>query len=144
MADEHDLDHVDNLDFLVHHIFDAILKSCQLRRFTPGQALIFPGGEPHGGSRSEFGGRPPVGVTWLGDVEPPRLPSFYGLREGAVGPGNVGHPRSPSSPNQTYASSRPDPPRPTSFPGYKLLPSPLLKTSCMNIVMPVTLCTFVL
>ena len=31
-ADEHDLDHVDKLDFLAYHIFDAGLKSGQLHR----------------------------------------------------------------------------------------------------------------
>ena len=80
-ADKHDLDHVDKLDFLVLHILDAVLKSGQLRRLAPGQALLFPGGEPHGNSGSEFGGRRPVGVARLGDVEPPRLPPFHSLRK---------------------------------------------------------------
>ena len=62
-TDEHDLDHVDKLDFLVLHILDAVLESGQLCRFAPGQALLFPGGEPHGDSGSEFGGRRPVGVA---------------------------------------------------------------------------------
>ena len=31
-VDEHDLDHVDKLDFLAYHIFDAGLKSGQLHR----------------------------------------------------------------------------------------------------------------
>ena len=35
-ADEHDLDHVDKLDFLVDHILNAVLKSGQLRRLAPG------------------------------------------------------------------------------------------------------------
>ena len=91
-ADKHDLDHVDKFDFLVHHILDAVLKSGQFRRLALGETLLFPGGEPHGNSGSEFGGRRPVGVAWLGDVEPPRLPPLYGLREGAVELGNVGHP----------------------------------------------------
>ena len=53
-AEEHDLDHVDELDFLAHHVFDARLESGQLYRGTPGQALLFPGGEPHGDSGSKF------------------------------------------------------------------------------------------
>ena len=70
-AEEHDLDHVDKLDFLAHHVPNAGLKSGQLYRRTPGQALVFPGNEPRGESRSKFGVRHPVGVTRLGDVEPP-------------------------------------------------------------------------
>ena len=54
-ANEHDLDHVDKLDVLVLHALDAVLESGQLCRFAPGQALLFPGGEPHGGSGSELG-----------------------------------------------------------------------------------------
>ena len=42
-------------------------------------------------ARSKFGGSRPVGVARLGDVEPPRLPPFHGLREGAVKPGDVRH-----------------------------------------------------
>ena len=37
------------------------------------------------------GGRHPVGVVRLGDVEPPRLPPLYGLHEGSLEPCNVGH-----------------------------------------------------
>ena len=70
-ADEHHLDHVDKLDLLVPHTFDAGLESGQLHRFAPGQTLLFPRSEPRGDSRSEFGGRHPIGVAWLGDVEPP-------------------------------------------------------------------------
>ena len=55
-ADKHDLDHVDKHDVLVLHALDAVLESSQLCRFAPGQALLFPGGEPHGGSGSELGG----------------------------------------------------------------------------------------
>ena len=90
-ADEHNLDYVGELELLVHHALDARLQRCQLVRRRPIQALLFPGGEPRGDSGSEFGGRHPVGVAWLGDVEPPRLPSFYGLRKGAVKPCDVGH-----------------------------------------------------
>ena len=61
-AEEHDLDHVDELDFLAHHVLDAGLESGQLYRRTPGHALLFPGGEPRGDSGSKFGGRHPVGV----------------------------------------------------------------------------------
>ena len=80
-ANEHDLDHIDKLDVLVLHAQDAGLESGKLCRFTPGQALLFLGGEPHGGSGPEFGGRRPVGVAWLDDVEPPRLPPFHSLRK---------------------------------------------------------------
>ena len=38
---EHDLDHVDELDFLTRHVLDAGLESDQLYRRTPGQALLF-------------------------------------------------------------------------------------------------------
>ena len=34
-AEEHDLYHVDKLDFLAHHVFDAGLESGQLYRGTP-------------------------------------------------------------------------------------------------------------
>ena len=53
-AEEHDLDHVDELDFLAHHVLDAGLESGQLYRRTPGQALLFPGSEPRGDSGSKF------------------------------------------------------------------------------------------
>ena len=33
---EHDLDHVDKLDFLVYHVLDARLEPSQLGRGTPG------------------------------------------------------------------------------------------------------------
>ena len=55
LADEHDLDYVDELDLLVHNILDAGLESGQLFQITPCQALLFPGGEPCGDSKSEFG-----------------------------------------------------------------------------------------
>ena len=70
-ANEHDLDYVDKLDVLVLHALNAVLESSQLCRFAPGLALLFPVGEPHGGSGSELGGRRPVGTARLGDVEPP-------------------------------------------------------------------------
>ena len=35
-AEEHDLDHVDKLDFLAYHSFDTVLESGQLRQCTPG------------------------------------------------------------------------------------------------------------
>ena len=70
-AEEHNPDHVDELDFLVRHVLDAGLESGQLYRRTPGQALLFPGGEPRGDSGSKFGGLHPVGVARLGDIEPP-------------------------------------------------------------------------
>ena len=85
-AEQHNLDHVDELYFLVRHVLDASLESGQLYRRTPGQALLFPGDEPRGDFRSKFGGRHPVGVMRLGDVEPSRLPPLYGLHEGAFEP----------------------------------------------------------
>ena len=66
-AEEHDLDHVDELDFLAHHILDAGLESDQLYRGTPGQDLLFPGGEPHGDAGSKFGGRRRVGIEGVLD-----------------------------------------------------------------------------
>ena len=62
-AEEYDLDHVDDLDFLARHVLDAGVESGQLYRRTPRQALLFPGGEPCGDSGSKFGGRTPVGVA---------------------------------------------------------------------------------
>ena len=41
-------------------------------------------------SRSKFGGRRPVGVARLGDVEPPRLPPLDGVHEGPFEPEDVG------------------------------------------------------
>ena len=49
-AEEHDLDHIDKLDFLVRHVPDAGLESGQLYRRTPGQALLFPRSELRGDS----------------------------------------------------------------------------------------------
>ena len=51
-ADEHNLDYVDKLELLVHHVLNTCLES--------GQALLFPGGEPRGGARSELGGARPM------------------------------------------------------------------------------------
>ena len=90
-ADEHDLDYVDKLELLIHQGLDAGLESGQLFQITPCQALLFPGGEPCGDARSEFGGRHLVGVTRLSDVEPSRLPHFDGFHKGALEPGDVGH-----------------------------------------------------
>ena len=70
-ANEHDLDHIDELDLLVPHTSDAGLESGQLRGFTLGQALLLPRSEPRGDSGSEFGGHHPIGIARLGDVEPP-------------------------------------------------------------------------
>ena len=81
----------DNLDFLVRHVLDAGLESGQLYRGTPGQAHLFPGGEPRGDFGSKFGGRHLVGVARLGDVEPPRLPPVYGIHIGALEPGDIRH-----------------------------------------------------
>ena len=38
-ADEHNLDYVDKLELLVHHVLNTCLESGQLFRTTPGQAL---------------------------------------------------------------------------------------------------------
>ena len=90
-AEEHNLDHIDKLDFSAHHVLDAGLESGQLYRGTPGQALLFPGGEPRGDSGSKFGGRRPVGVARLGDVEPSRLPPLYGIHVGALDLDDIRH-----------------------------------------------------
>ena len=90
-ADEHDLDHVDELGLLVHKVLDAGLEFGQLLRITPCQALLFLGGEPCGDTIFEFGGRCPFWVTRLGHIEPPRLPPFDGFHEGALEPCDVGH-----------------------------------------------------
>ena len=90
-VDEHNLDYVDKLELLVHHVLNTCLESGQLSRTTPGQALLFPGGEPRGDARSELEGRCPCRVARLGDVEPPRLPPLYGFHKGALEPCNIGH-----------------------------------------------------
>ena len=59
-ADEHNLDYVDKLELLVHHVLNTCLESGQLFPITPGQALLFPGGEPRGDARSELGGPLPM------------------------------------------------------------------------------------
>ena len=61
-ADEHDLDHVDEFELLVHHVLNTCLESGQLFRTTPGQALLFPGGEPRGDAGSKLGA---AAHTWL-------------------------------------------------------------------------------
>ena len=88
---EHDLDHVDKFELLVHHVLNTCLESGQLSRTTLGHALLLPGGKLYGEARLELGGRCPCRVTRLGDVEPPRLPPLYGLHEGALEPCDVGH-----------------------------------------------------
>ena len=91
LANEHDVDYVDKLELLVHQLLDAGLESGQLLRIAPNPAALFPGGEPCGDARSEFGGRCPFRVTQLGDVEPPRLLPLDGFHEGALEPSDVGH-----------------------------------------------------
>src|SRR3954471_1547592 len=54
-ADEHDLDYIDKLELLVHHVLDTGLESGQLYWTTPGQALLFLGGEPRRDTGSELG-----------------------------------------------------------------------------------------
>ena len=39
-VDEHNLDHVDEIDFLDYHTLDARLEHYQLVRRTPGQMLV--------------------------------------------------------------------------------------------------------
>ena len=55
-ADEHNLDYVDKFELLVHQGLDACLESGQLSFFTPRQARLLLGGEPHRGSGSKLGG----------------------------------------------------------------------------------------
>ena len=55
-ADEHDLDHVDKLELLVHQLLDTGLESGQLLRIPLDPATLFPGGEPCRDAGSEFGG----------------------------------------------------------------------------------------
>ena len=59
-TDEHNLDYVHKLELLVHHVLNTCLESGQLFRTTPGHALLFPGGAPHGDARSELGGPLPM------------------------------------------------------------------------------------
>ena len=47
--------------------------------------------ETYQDSGSKLGGRRPVGVARLGDVEPPRLPPLHRLHKGAFEPGDIGH-----------------------------------------------------
>ena len=90
-AKEHDLDYIDEFNLPANQVFDVGLKSGHFRRTTPRQARLFPRCEPCGDARSEFKGRCPFRVTQLGDIEPPRLPPFDGLYEGALEPCNVGY-----------------------------------------------------
>ena len=61
-ADEHDLDHVDKLELLVHQLLDTGLESGQLLLIPPDPAAFFPGGELRRDARSELGGRRPCGL----------------------------------------------------------------------------------
>ena len=90
-ADEHDLDYIDKLELLIHQLLDTGLESRQLLRITPQQALLFPGGELRGDTRSELGGRRPLRVARLGDIELPRLPPLDGFHEGPFEPKDIGH-----------------------------------------------------
>ena len=90
-AKEHDLDNSDKFNLPADQVFDTGLMSSHLCRITPQQARLFPRCEPCGDTRSEFEGRCPFRVTRLGDIEPPRLPPFDGLYEGALEPCNVGY-----------------------------------------------------
>ena len=90
-VEEHDLDYVDEFNLPADQVFDAGLKPGHFCRVTPQQARLFPRREPCGNARLEFGGRCPFRVTRLGDIEPPRLPPFDGLYEGALEPCNVGY-----------------------------------------------------
>ena len=90
-ADEHDLDYIDKLELLVHQLLDTGLESGQLLRIPPDPATLFLGGEPCRDAGSKFGGRCPIRVTRLGDVEPPRLPPLDGFHKGFIKPCDVGH-----------------------------------------------------
>ena len=90
-ANEHNLDHVDKFDLLSYHVLDARLEPRDLIQRSPGQALLLPGGKSQWSSGSKFGGCCPIGVARLDNVKPPRLPSLHRLREGAFGPGDIGH-----------------------------------------------------
>ena len=59
-ADEHNLDYVDKVELLVHHVLNTCLEFGQLFRIPPGQALLFPGGEPHGDARIRTRGPLPM------------------------------------------------------------------------------------
>ena len=59
-ADEHDLDHIDEPELIVHQLMDTGSESRQLLRTAPPQALLFPGGELRGDARSKLGGPPPM------------------------------------------------------------------------------------
>ena len=67
------------LELLVHQLLDTGLESGQLLRIPPDPATLFPGGEPCRDAGSELGGRCPIRVTRLGDVEAPRLPPLNGF-----------------------------------------------------------------
>src|SRR3954462_12761866 len=73
-ADEHNLDYIDMLDWLVHQGLDASLQSGHFFFVAPRQAHLFPGHKPRGGYGSELRGRDPFRIVWLGDVKPPSLP----------------------------------------------------------------------
>src|SRR3954463_5999980 len=73
-ANEHDLDHIDQPDWLVHQGLDARLQPSHFFLVAPRQARLFPGHEPRGGSGSELRGCDPFWIAWLGDVKPPGLP----------------------------------------------------------------------
>ena len=90
-TEERGLDYVDKFNLLVHQVLNAGLESGHLFRITPQQARLFLGCEPGGDARLEFGGRCPLRVTRLGDVEPPRLPPLDGFHEGALESCDVGH-----------------------------------------------------
>ena len=70
-ADEHDLDHVDKLELLVHRGLETGVESGQLSFLTLRQTRLFPGREPRWGSGPELRGCDPFGVVRLGDVKPP-------------------------------------------------------------------------
>ena len=63
LANQHNLDHIDELDVFVHHALDARLQRHQLIRRRPIWALLHPGGQPHWSSGLEFGSRGPGGIA---------------------------------------------------------------------------------
>src|SRR4051812_14999945 len=89
-ANQHHLDHIDELDVLGYHALDARLQCYQLIGRTPVRTLLDPGGESHGGTGAEFGSRGPGGATGFCDLEPLSLSLLHCLHESTFRPGYVG------------------------------------------------------
>ena len=89
-ANQHHLDHVNELDVFIHHALNVRLQRYQLVRRRPIWALLYLGGEPHWGSGLEFGSRGPGGVAGLCDVEPQFLALLDSLIKSTFGPCDIG------------------------------------------------------